>query len=221
MLPPPFGWSKIGGGELVCSELELPDGVPRPNPRIRPPAPDEAALPTLLCIDRSSTERSIGEKAFRVGGVAAANCSCSCFVARRMSTVRASSVTVADTWLAAASSKLTGDMPELDACVLTAATRLLSVASKRSDKALSVSGSTSERSRELRRSKARLSSIIAEAALTTAFIGESTRVGAFERPAVSKLSTELRKAVIGMSRIPPSAVTGSSSADLSTLGACE
>jgi hypothetical protein len=49
------------------------------------------------------------------------------------------SVTVTDTWLAAALRKLIGDIPELVACVLDAVTRLLSVALALSLRAFSMS----------------------------------------------------------------------------------
>ena len=102
------------------------------------------------------------------------------------------SVTVEETWLAAASSRLTGDIPELVACVFEAATRVLSVASRRSRSTRSESMS---KSRRARRSYDLTSSRIAVTALITAFIGVRTRVGAFERPAVSRPSMADRKAV--------------------------
>jgi uncharacterized membrane protein (DUF441 family) len=71
------------------------------------------------------------------------NSSCSACVAFRMKTIFAISVTVEETWLAAASSKLTGDMPELVACVLVATTKLLKVASARSLRVLKLSKLTS------------------------------------------------------------------------------
>lgn len=86
------------------------------------------------------------------------NASCSAFVAFRMCTVFATSVIVDDTWLAAASSKLTGDIPALVAWVFVAVTRLLSVASARSRRTRNASVSTSDRSRRGLRSKVRMSS---------------------------------------------------------------
>ena len=112
-----------------------------------------------------------------------------------MRTVLPISVTVAETWLAAASSRLTGDIPELVACVFVAVVRLLSVASARSRSACKASRLTSARSRVGRRSKVRTSSTIAVTALTTDFIGVSTRVGALDRPAVKRLSIADTKAV--------------------------
>ena len=129
------------------------------------------------------------------GGETGANRSCSAFVALRMQTVLPISVTVSETWLAAASSRLTGDMPAPVACVFAAATRLLSVASARSRRACSASKLTSARSREGRRSNARTSSTIAVTAFTTDFMGVSTLVGALDRPAVSRLSIAETNAV--------------------------
>lgn len=125
---------------------------------------------------------------------------------------------VADTWLAAASKRLTGDIPELVACVLVAATKLLRVASARSRSDRRVSRSTSDRSRCARRSNDRRSSIMDVTELMTDFIGVSTRVGALDRPAVRRPSMADTKAVIWMSRIPPSGDTGSWSSTLSNLG---
>ena len=132
-----------------------------------------------------------------------ANRSCSVLVARRRRTTRSSSVTAAETWLAAASSKLTGERPKLVACVLEAATRFDSVASTRSSKACMPSGS------EYRREWDRTSSRILVTALTTHFIGMSTRVGALPRPAERRESMAVKKAVRCTSGIAPSAETGS------------
>lgn len=136
-----------------------------------------------------------------------------------MHNVLPSSVMVAETWLAAASKRLTGDIPELVACVLEAATRLLRVASALSRNDRRASGSTSARSLVGLRSKVRTSSIMNVTALTTAFIGVSTRVGALVRPAVSRPSIADRNAVMWISRIPPSGDTGSWSSFLSIFGA--
>jgi hypothetical protein len=93
----------------------------------------------------SSTDRKDGENPFvadELGGgevAEGANSSCSALVALRKQTVLPISVTVADTWLAAASNKLTGDIPKLVACVLEAVTRLLRVASALSLKDLNTS----------------------------------------------------------------------------------
>lgn len=125
---------------------------------------------------------------------------------------------VADTWLAAASKRLTGDIPELVACVLDAATKLLSVASARSRSDRRASRSTSERSRWGRRSNDRTSSIMDVTELITDFMGVSTRVGALDRPAVRRPSMADTKVVTCMSRTPPSADTGSWSSTLSNLG---
>jgi hypothetical protein len=170
----------------------------------------------------SSTDFKDGENTFvaDVGDVTviAAKSSCSVLVAFRTHTVLPISVTVAETWLAAASSRLTGDIPKLVACVFEAVTRLLRVASARSLNDLITSMSTSDRSLIGRRSNRRTSSIMAETALTTDFMGVRTRVGAFERPAVRRLSMAERKDVTWISRSPPSAATGSWS---SSLGACK
>lgn len=111
------------------------------------------------------------------GGDVGPKCSCSAFVALRMQIVLPISVTVYETWLAAASSRLTGAMPALVACVFAAVTKLLSVASARSRRACRASRLTSARSRAGWRSKTRTSSTIAVTALTTDFIGVKTLVG--------------------------------------------
>jgi hypothetical protein len=59
---------------------------------------------------------------------------------------------------------------------------------------------------------------MADTAFTTDFMGVRTRVGAFERPAVRRLSMADRNAVMWMSSKPPSAATGSWS---SIFGACK
>ena len=69
--------------------------------------------------------------------------SSSAFVDLRMRTILPMSVTAADRWLAAASRRLTGDIPMLVACVLVAVTRFPSVASVRSLRACNPSGSES------------------------------------------------------------------------------
>jgi hypothetical protein len=104
-----------------------------------------------------------------------------------MSTVLPSSVTTALTWLAAASSRLTGDRPALVACVLAAATRFSTVASARASIALTSSDAAA--------GVARTSSIMVCSAFTTAFVGARTAVGAGERPALRRSSTPDRKAV--------------------------
>ncbi len=114
-----------------------------------------------------------------------ANRSCSVLVARRRRTTRSSSVTAAETWLAAASSKLTGERPKLVACVLEAATRFDSVASTHSSKTCTPSGS------EYRREWDRTSSRILVTGLTTHFIGMSMRVGALPRPAERRVHTKI------------------------------
>lgn len=211
----------MGGGELaLASELEGFDGgrlfssvedrpymgLPcggegkseyrlSPIPKLR----TLALLPPRKCIVLSSlTDRKAGEKLppgeeLDRGG--STNWSCSALVALRTQSVLPISVTVEDTWLAAASNKLTGDMPLLVACVLEAVTRLLNVASMRSCKAWSVSVSISLRSLRDLRSNILISSTIAVTAFTTAFIGVRTRVGALERPAVRRLSIADTKAV--------------------------
>lgn len=148
-----------------------------------------------------------------VAGIEVSNCSCSALEALRMCTVFAISVIVDETWLAAASRRLTGDIPAPVACVLVAAIRLLNVASARSRRTRSASWSTSERSRLGRRSKVRTSSMMYETALTTSFMGDKTRVGAFERPAVRRLSMADTKAVMWMSTKPPSGDVGHWSSD--------
>ena len=108
-----------------------------------------------------------------------------------------------ETWLAAASSELTGERPELVACILEAATRFDSVASTRSCTACTPSGS------EYCREWDRTSSRIFVTALTTDFIGVSTRVGALPRPAERRESMADKKVVRCTSGIAPSAETGS------------
>jgi hypothetical protein len=160
--------------------------------------PDDDPGGGVVVVFASSTDRRLGANPFVAlveGDAYAAAASCSARDAFRMHTVRAISVIVTATWLAAASRRETGDMPALVACVLLAATRLLRVASARSRRAASWSTSTSERSRAGRPSKARTSSTMEETAFTTAFMGVKTRVGALERPAVRSASMPERKAV--------------------------
>ena len=56
--------------------------------------------------------------------------------------------------------------------------------------------------------------MMAVTALTTVFIGVRTRVGAFDRPAVRRLSIAEMKAVTWISSKPPSGETGNWSSDL-------
>jgi hypothetical protein len=225
-LPPGTGdLSNIGGGEFVLELEGSDDDAPlrspnlpvapigdSPSPRLKLPPEDLRSCP-----DRSSSiDRRDGayEEADWEGSGEVENSSCSACVAFRMKISLDISVMVADTWLAAASRRLTGDMPELVACVLVAATRFDSVSSRRSRRDRRWSISTSMRVG--RDSYARTSSMTAEAEFTTAFMGMSTRVGAFDRPAVRRLSIPDTKAVRWVSTRPPSRATGNWS---SILGA--
>ena len=157
-------------------------------------------LPTRLCAFLVSSidlrvELNVTDDEAVAGGDVGMKRSCSALVALRMQIVLPISVTVSDTWLAAASRRLTGDIPALVACVLAAATRLLRVASARSRRACKLSISTSARSRVGRRSKARTSSTTAVTAFTIDFIGVSTRVGELDRAAVRSESIAETKAV--------------------------
>lgn len=205
--------SNVGGGELAFELDRFDGGRVRSSKRPCMDRGEETSsanrsevdrvldpLPTRLCAAFvSSIDRNVGLKADDgdavAGGDAGVKRSCSALVALRMQTVLPMSVTVRETWLAAASSRLTGDMPALVAWVFTAATKLLSVASARSRRACRDSISTSARSRAGRRSKARTSSTIAVTALTTDFMGVSTLVGELDRPAVKRPSMAERNAV--------------------------
>ena len=128
--------SNIGGGEFA---LEL-EGSDDDAPLLcRNLAAGESPSPHLELVAndlRSCPERS--SSMVRRGGVGCEgsegteNSSCSARVALRMQIILEMSVTVAETRLAAASRRLTGDIPELMACVLVAATRFERVASRRS-----------------------------------------------------------------------------------------
>ena len=139
-------------------------------------------------------------------GCVAWNCSCSVGVALLMKEAFAISVIVDDTWLAAASRRLTGDIPAPVAWLFVATTRLLRVASARSLRDRRMSRLTSS-DRGLRSNCLR-SSVIAVTALTTAFIGARTRVGELLLPAVNKLSTAETNAVIWISNTAPSGDMG-------------
>lgn len=196
-LPRTGDLSNIGGGEFVLELEGSEDDVPlrstslaagdSPSPRLELAADDLRSCP-----DRSSsTERLDGGGCEVSGGTV--NSSCSARVALRMQMILEISVTVAETWLAAASRRLTGDIPELKACVLVATTRFERVASRRSREERRWSTSTLARAGRI--SYARTSSMIAEVEFTIAFIGMRTRVGAFVRPAARRLSIPDTKAV--------------------------
>ena len=125
-------------------------------------------------------------------GCTTCNWSCSAELALLMKPTFAISVIV-NTWLAAASRRLTGDIPAPVAWLLVATTRLLRVASARSFRERSTSRSTSP-GRD-RRSNYLRSLVIAVTALKNAFMGARTRVGELLLPAVNRLLTAGTNAV--------------------------
>lgn len=128
--------SNIGGGEFVLELDGSEDDAPRRSMNLAasdPPSPrlELAAEELRSCPERSSSrERRDGVDCEPSWGTE--NSSCSARVAFRMQMILEISVTVIETWLAAASRRLTGDIPELTACVLVATTRFERVASRRS-----------------------------------------------------------------------------------------
>ena len=135
-LPGTGDLSNIGGGEFVLELDGSEDDAPlrsmslaagnSPSPRLELPTDDLRSCP-----DRSSSTERLDSGVCEASG-GTMKSSCSARVAFRMQMILEISVIVAETWLAAASRRLTGDIPELTACVFVATTRFERVASRRS-----------------------------------------------------------------------------------------